>query len=203
MRFCCECGGPVARAVPQGDDRPRWVCQRCGAIHYENPKVVVGCLVEKQGALLMCRRGIEPRRGYWTVPAGFLELGEGLQSGALRETEEETGLQAAITAAFAYLDLPDIGQIYALFRALVVNEDNLGPTPESLELQWCRLDAIPWEELAFPVVRIALELYAEDRRRGQNRLHQGLLRRKAQGVRFSAGSHRLEEHRSWSLDAGL
>lgn len=198
MKFCSTCGGPLERAIPQGDDRPRAVCPRCGAIHYENPRTVVGCIVEHGERLLLCRRAIEPRRGDWTVPAGFLELDEGTSEGAARETWEEARARVDVYAPYATFDLPIIGQVYTLFRArLDAPEFEAGP--ESLEVELFDLDAIPWGELAFPVVHHALELYVADREAGVSRVHHGILRWRGEGSRFDAGSYQLESHITASL----
>ncbi|MCA8953477.1 MAG: NUDIX hydrolase, partial [Planctomycetes bacterium] len=149
MKFCSECGGQLEDGVPAGDDRTRRVCRDCAHVHYQNPLVVVGCLVEVDRELLLCRRAIEPAHGRWTMPAGFLELGESVTAGARRETLEEAGAEVEITAPHAYLDLTHIGQLYALFRARL-QRPGFAPGAESLE---CRLFAegeIPWRELAFP-----------------------------------------------------
>jgi ADP-ribose/FAD diphosphatase len=181
------------REVPEGDDRERAICSRCRWIHFENPKMVVGCLVEHERQLLLCRRSIEPGRGRWTVPAGFLELDEGLAEGALRETREEALARAEIIAPHATLDLPHIGQIYTLFRARLVDA-RFGAGHETLEAALFDLDALPWDELAFPVVHFALELLLEDRRRGCPRVHVAKLDWIGSGSRFDPGNYRLGDH---------
>jgi ADP-ribose pyrophosphatase YjhB (NUDIX family) len=174
MEHCSRCGQPVHKRVPEGEDRERHMCSSCGAIHYQNPKMVVGCIVEEDGRILLCKRAIEPRRGYWTVPAGFLELGESAMQGAIRETEEEARASVRIVAPYAHFDVPHIGQAYIIYRAALV-APGFGPGTESLEVKLVAPEEIPWAEIAFPVVRHSLELVLEDQRNGRYRSHQGVL----------------------------
>jgi ADP-ribose/FAD diphosphatase len=192
-RFCHHCATALEERVPPGDDRPRRVCPACGRVHYQNPLVVVGCIVERGDEVLLCRRAIEPAHGRWTMPAGFLELGEGLLAGARRETLEEAGADVEIVAPHAYLDLTHIGQVYALFRArLCAPLARHGP--ESLEVAFMGGEAIPWSELAFPAVHFALELLLEDRRLGVANLHTAALRWDGAGPRYAAASYSLVDH---------
>ncbi len=161
MKYCPVCGAEVAREVPEGDNRERWVCQRCDTVHYSNPKVVVGCVAERDGKILLCRRAIEPRYGYWTVPAGFLELGESLAAGAARETREEALAEIEIGHLFASIDVVDAGQVHVFFTGRLVG--GYGAGEESLESQLFAADEIPWDELAFQSGRYALKMYLEDR----------------------------------------
>ena len=160
MKFCTQCGGPVSKKIPQDDNRERYVCDDCGFIHYHNPNAVVGTLPYCGDKVLLCKRGIEPRKGLWTLPAGFLELGETLQEGALRETMEEAKLQVSDVKLFTILSVPHINQIYTFFTGKVVNDD-FGPTPESSEVELFKFDDIPWSELAFPTVIKTLKLFLE------------------------------------------
>ena len=198
MRYCSQCGAPVERRVPTNDDRPRAVCTSCATVHYENPRTVVGCVVEHEEKLLLCRRAIEPARGRWTVPAGFLELEESFVEGALRETFEEAEASVEVLAPHALLDLPHIGQNYALFRARL--SSGYGAGAESLETRLFALDELPWDELAFPVMHFALRLYVEDRRAGRHRMHLGIVRWKGQGHRFDVGSYELSGHLAVPVD---
>jgi ADP-ribose/FAD diphosphatase len=172
IKHCNNCGALVDVRIPPGEDRERFVCTECQMVHYQNPKLVVGTLVEHEGQLLICRRAISPRRDYWTLPAGFHELGESTMAGAIRETHEEAGALVTITAPFAHFDIPHIGQAYVFYRAVF---DSLGyhPGPESLEVKLIDPDDIPWKELAFDVVRVALELYVDDRKLGVTNFHGG------------------------------
>ncbi|MDR3322747.1 MAG: NUDIX hydrolase [Zoogloeaceae bacterium] len=165
MCYCPHCGHPVRHCVPAGDNRPRAVCDACGAIHYENPKLVLGCVAEWQGRVLLCRRAIAPRLGRWTLPAGFMENGESTQAAALRETLEEACAQVRIEALFALVDIPAISQTHLFYRGTLTDGQH-APGVESLETALWREEEIPWAELAFPSVRFCLERYFADRRRG-------------------------------------
>lgn len=164
MKFCSSCGGTVGLRVPTDDNRPRFVCDQCQVIHYQNPKIVAGCLAHWQDKVLLCRRAIEPRYGLWTLPAGFMENGETTQQAAQRETFEEARARVRIEALYTLFTLPHIDQVYMLFRAQLCDLDYAAGA-ESLEVTLFAEQDIPWEELAFPVVRETLCLYFEDRRR--------------------------------------
>jgi ADP-ribose pyrophosphatase YjhB (NUDIX family) len=170
MNLCGRCGAPVSRRIPPGDDRPRHVCDACAAIHYQNPKIVAGCVPEHAGRVLMCRRAIEPRHGYWTLPAGFMENGETTAAAAAREAHEEALARVEIGAMFCYLDLPRINQVHIFFLARLLNAD-WGAGAESLEVRLFEEEEIPWAELAFPSIEIALDRWMADRRRGTFGLH--------------------------------
>lgn len=163
MKYCSLCAAPIVHEVPPYDNRPRAVCSsgKCGHIHYRNPLVVTGCIVEHDGRILLCRRAIEPRAGFWTVPAGFLEIGESVRDGALRETLEESGIEAAICALHGIYDIPGAGQMHIIYRARMVG-GTAAPTTESTEVQWFARDAIPWDDMAFRVVVRALRSYCND-----------------------------------------
>ena len=165
MNYCSICSGKVILKVPEGDNRERYVCTNCGAIHYSNPNVVVGTLPTFEDKILLCKRAIEPRKGLWTLPAGFLEMGETLQEGALRETKEETNSTVKIDDIYFMFDIPQIGQFYVLYKASI-EENSYSPTTESLEVELFSYDEIPWDELAFPFVPIALEQFYEDLNEG-------------------------------------
>lgn len=172
MRYCSQCGAGVTLRVPEGDNMPRHVCAECGTIHYQNPKIVVGCLPEWEDRLLLCKRAIEPRYGLWTLPAGFMENGETVQQGAARETLEEAEARVEVGALYALFNLPHINQVYMLFRARMLTPE-FGPGSESLETELMRESEIPWEELAFPVIHESLRLYFRDRAAGQFPLRAG------------------------------
>ena len=192
-RHCPDCGSPCEARIPEDDHRPRAVCTSCGNIHYVNPKVVVGCIVEKAGELLLARRNIEPARGRWTFPAGYLETGESSFDGAARETLEETEARTRMLGLHAVLDIPHIGQVYTVFRAEMEGE-HFAPTPESTEVALVDPDRIPWDELAFPSVSTALRLWDEDRRSGRHRVHTGSVVWSGEGSRFDLARYRLEGH---------
>ncbi len=176
MKYCTECAAPLRLTVPEGEDRQRHVCTACGTIHYENPKIVTGTLPVHQGRVLLCRRAIEPRRGLWTAPAGFMENAETVQQGALRETREEANARVRIEALHAVYNLPHISQVYMLFRATLLDLD-FHPGPESLEVRLFEEAGIPWGDIAFPVIAEALKAYFEDLRAGHFRLHMGDIER--------------------------
>lgn len=170
MNFCSHCGAPVSLKVPAGDNLPRHVCEQCGTIHYQNPKVVVGALVEWEDSILMCRRAIEPRYGYWTLPAGFMENNETTEDAAQRETREEAGARIALGPMFTYVDLPHISQIHIIYRAQLLSLD-FQPGEESLEARLIRESDIPWADLAFRSIEYTLKCFFEDRQRGSFGLH--------------------------------
>lgn len=165
MNYCSACGQPVKIAVPEGDNRPRAVCTACDTIHYVNPKLVVGCVPELEGQILLCRRAIEPRLGFWTVPAGFMELGETLGEAAIRETWEEALARVELGPLFSVVDVVHAGQVHVFFKARLLQPE-FGAGSESLETRLFRPEEIPWSDLAFPSVRIALEQYLENGRSG-------------------------------------
>lgn len=166
MNFCSNCGSAqVALRVPEGDNRPRYVCGQCGAIHYQNPKIVVGCLPEWEGRVLMCRRAIEPRHGLWTLPAGFLENAETIAAGAERETLEEANARVRIGELYTVINLPNINQIYMMFRADLADLD-FGPGHESLDVRLFAEDEVPWEDIAFRTITRTLRNYFLDRKLG-------------------------------------
>jgi len=174
MKFCSNCGAPVTLKIPAGDSLPRHVCDACHTIHYQNPRMVVGCVVEWQSKILLCRRAIEPRYGMWTVPAGYMENGETTTQGALRETLEEARAQVEIGPLYALYNIPHINQVYLLFRAQLIQPD-IGAGAETLEVRLFAEDEIPWDQLAFATVRNTLTHYFSDRRRGKYSFHIGTI----------------------------
>jgi ADP-ribose pyrophosphatase YjhB (NUDIX family) len=146
------------RRIPEGDTREREVCSACGYVRYDNPKVVTGSLVINQGRVLLCRRAIEPRRGFWTLPAGYMELGESAEEAARREAREEAEADIAIERLFAVYSIPRIAQVQVMFLARLARP-HVAPGPESLEIGFFDLDEAPWGTLAFPSVRWALSQY--------------------------------------------
>jgi ADP-ribose pyrophosphatase YjhB (NUDIX family) len=172
VNFCSLCAAPVVVRIPDDDNRPRHVCTVCGEIHYINPKVVVGCLAEFGDRILMCRRAIEPRYGKWTLPAGFLECGETLEVGALRETMEEAGANVQLDGLYTMLSIPHASQIYVMFRATLA-EPVYSAGTESLEVALLSEAEIPWDEIAFSTIHRTLRHYFEDRRRGRFDVHVG------------------------------
>lgn len=170
MKFCSNCAAPLARRVPPGDSLPRWLCDACGTIHYENPKLVVGTVPEWNGRLLLCRRAIEPRYGYWTLPAGFMENDETAAEAARRETLEEAGAHIELESAFSLISVPRVNQVHLFYRARLVD---LGfkPGVESLEVALFDEAKIPWKEIAFRTVGLTLKHWFADRSRGSYGFH--------------------------------
>ena len=166
VNYCSACGKPVVRKVPPGDDRERFVCGHCGVIHYQNPKVVAGCLPICGDRVLLCQRGIEPRKGYWTLPAGFLEAGETIAAGAERETREEALAQVSIIGLYTVFNVPHISQVHMFFRA-TLDSGQFGVGAESLDARLVAEGDVPWDELAFPVVSRTLAHYFRDRGAGR------------------------------------
>ncbi|MCU0256857.1 MAG: NUDIX hydrolase [Vicinamibacterales bacterium] len=156
--------------VPEGDHRPRYVCTSCGTIHYQNPRIVAGCVPEHEGRILLCRRAIEPRRGYWTIPAGFMENGETTQDAARRESLEEALADVEIGSLLAVVHVLHANQVHVMFRARLPRPE-FGAGAESLESMLCTEEQIPWPEIAFRSVDFALRRYLEDRRAGVERHH--------------------------------
>jgi ADP-ribose pyrophosphatase YjhB (NUDIX family) len=170
MNFCSNCGSRVVLKVPEGDFLPRHVCPNCGTIHYLNPKIVVGSVPEYQGRILICRRGIEPRHGFWTIPAGFMENDETLEAGAAREAKEEARIQVEIGSLLLLANVTHARQVHVFFRSRMLTPD-FGVTHESLEVKLVEPGEIPWTELAFPSTEYALRRYVEDRAAGLERHH--------------------------------
>ena len=171
IRHCRQCGHLVDRRIPDdGDTRERAVCPACHTIHYENPLNVVGTVPVLGDLVLLCKRNIEPRWGKWTLPAGFMELGETTAQGAARETTEEAGAQFELEDLFTVMSVPRVGQVHLYYRARLTS-DRFEPGHETLEARLFREDEIPWEELAFRTVRETLMRYFEDRRRGHFGTH--------------------------------
>jgi ADP-ribose pyrophosphatase YjhB (NUDIX family) len=179
VKFCSVCGSPdLELRVPPGDTLPRHVCAQCHTIHYQNPKIVIGCLPEWDDRVLLCRRAIEPRLGLWTLPAGFLENGESLGAGAMRETLEEANARVDLGPLYALISLPQISQVYMMFRARLVDLD-FGPGDESLEVRLFDEAEVPWEEIAFRTIGRTLRRYFLDRRLGTFGVHVSTLERRA------------------------
>ncbi len=159
MKFCSTCGGAISYRVPDGDNRERAICDDCGTIHYRNPLVVVGCIVEHEGKIMLCKRSIEPRYGYWTIPAGFMELGESTAEGAARETLEEACAQVDMGPFFASVDVIRAGQVHIYFLAKL--NGDFGAGSETLETRLFAKDEIPWDDIAFASGKYALQKYFE------------------------------------------
>ncbi|GIL56244.1 hypothetical protein Vafri_11679 [Volvox africanus] len=192
--FCRVCGGRLAVSKPSGDKEWRHVCSNCGYVDYHNPKMVVGCVVEHQGKILLCRRAIEPCRGLWTLPAGFMELNESTAAGAARETWEEANAVVQVVAPYAHWDIPLIGQAYILFRAKLAPPYTFSSGPESLEVALFAPEDIPFREIAFSSVAVTLRLYCEDMRSGAFRLHHGVIEKRPGSLPNDPGAFQLRDH---------
>lgn len=168
--FCQHCGGRVAEQIPPGDNRPRSVCNSCGFIHYENPKNVVGCLLDWHGKVLLCRRAIEPRHGFWTLPAGFMENQESTLHGAAREAREEAHAECDDLRLFGVYNLPRISQVYLMFHGQL-RDGFARAGEETLDVRLFNERDIPWSELAFPVVTETLMRYFESHEQRIRRVH--------------------------------
>lgn len=165
QKFCSQCGTVLSHLIPPDDNRLRDVCDNCGAVHYQNPRNVVGVLPIWGDKILLCRRAIEPRYNKWTLPAGFMELGETTAQGAMRETQEEAGAQIELGPLYTIIDVPHAEQVHFFYLAKVLSPD-LYPGPESLEAAFFALADIPWKQLAFRTVMSTLEHYAVDSETG-------------------------------------
>ena len=185
MKFCSQCGSPVSHKIPEGDNLPRYVCDRCQTIHYQNPRFIAGCVAEWQDRILLCKRAIEPRYGLWTLPAGFMENGETCIEGAARETLEEANAELCDLSLFCMFSIPHISQVYMMYRGHLA-DGQARPGAESLEIALFDESSIPWQQLAFPVMTETLKLYFADRLRGRFQVHNGeIVRNSDQTIRVS------------------
>lgn len=172
MNFCSNCGDEVSLIIPDGDNRHRHVCAGCQTIHYENPKIVTGCIAQWQDQILLCKRAIEPRHGLWTLPAGFMENGETNMQGAARETAEEANAQVDNMQLFCVFSIAHISQVYTMYRGdLIAGEAS--PGIESLEVALVKESDVPWKNIAFHVVAETLKLYYQDKKQGVFKTHYG------------------------------
>lgn len=172
MKFCPNCGAPLVLKIPAGDTLPRHVCEACSTVHYQNPKMVIGCIPEWGDRILLCKRAIEPRHGKWTLPAGFMENGETTAEAALRETLEEANARVELADIYSVFSVRHVNQVHIFYRARLLDLD-FGPGTESLEVGLFQEDAVPWDEIAFRTVSTTLRHFYEDRRNGGFRVHSG------------------------------
>ncbi len=186
MNFCSECGERVEKKIPDDDNRERHVCPACDTIHYLNPKIVTGCLPVWHDRILLCKRAIQPRLGYWTLPAGFMELDETSLQGAKRETWEEATANVEIEGLYCVFNLPHVNQVYMMFRSRLLNLD-FRPGEESEAVQLFREDEIPWDELAFSTIRQTLIYYFADRQTRKYPLRTGDIEKTVSGFTFHPG----------------
>ena len=165
MNYCSNCGKSVISRIPPGEDRPRFICESCGTIHYQNPKVVVGSIPEMGEKILLCRRAIEPCYGKWTLPAGYLENGETVAEGAKREALEEACAKIERLSPYALFNISSVNQIYLMFRARL-RDETFEPGAESIEVKLFAEEEIPWDQIAFMVIKETLKKYFRDRMQG-------------------------------------
>jgi ADP-ribose pyrophosphatase YjhB (NUDIX family) len=170
MKFCPNCAAPIIKRVPPGDSVLRDLCDACGSVHYQNPKLVVGCVPEWEGRILLCRRAIEPRYGYWTLPAGFMENGESAGEGAARETLEEAGARVSLLAPFSMISVPYVNQVHLFFRARLLDLE-FKPGEESLEAALFEETVVPWKDIAFRTVGLTLKHWFADHARKSYGFH--------------------------------
>tara|TARA_E500000331_G_scaffold340739_1_gene372354 strand:+ start:225 stop:758 length:534 start_codon:yes stop_codon:yes gene_type:complete len=174
MKYCSECGAPTENRIPPADNRLRAICTSCFKIHYVNPKVVVGSLSTWEDKILLCKRAIEPRKGFWTLPAGFMELGESTSEGARRETIEESGADIELDSLFAVFDIPTVNQVHIFYLAKM-NSSNLNPGIESFEAKLFSENEIPWPDLSFTSVHKVLELFFAGSNQNLSDVHTALI----------------------------
>ena len=170
MNFCSNCGAAVELRIPPGDTLPRYVCRQCTTVHYQNPKLVVGALAQWEDRILLCRRAIEPRHGFWTLPAGFMENDETTAQAAARETAEEARARIEVGELYTMIDVPYISQVHLVYRARLLDLD-FSAGEESLEVALLSEDEIPWDQIAFRTIGMTLRYFFEDRRRGNWPFH--------------------------------
>jgi ADP-ribose pyrophosphatase YjhB (NUDIX family) len=183
MNFCSECGGEIELKIPDDDNRHRHVCIRCNKIHYKNPKIVAGCIPGWGDQVLLCKRAIEPQYGLWTLPAGFMENGETSIEAAIRETREEANAPVKVLDLYMVINLPHVNQVYMMYRSSLETK-TFSSGQESLEVDLYGESDIPWELLAFPVIRETLRHYYRDKAKGVFRIRTGEIIRQTGGYQF-------------------
>ncbi|MCG8379887.1 MAG: NUDIX hydrolase [Proteobacteria bacterium] len=172
MKYCCYCSAELIYEIPDDDNRYRYICRSCETVHYQNPKIVAGSIPVWEDQILLCKRAIEPRYGYWTLPAGFMELGETSLEAAIRETLEEANAKIEVEDLYAIFNLPYVDQVYMMFKSRLVDLD-FSPGEETQEVKLFDEGNIPWNEIAFTTVKQTLKFYFEDRNNGNFRQHTG------------------------------
>ena len=177
MNFCSNCGQQISFGKVPDDEKERYHCKNCSSIHYQNPKIIVGTLPHWEDKILLCKRAIEPRKNLWTLPAGFLENGERIEDGGIRETVEEANADIKIGRLFSVYSLPDVGQVYCIFLADLVNL-NFHPGHESLEVELFKKEDLPWKEIAFSAIKFTLEKFVYANDGANHEVHLGALNKK-------------------------
>lgn len=183
MNFCSHCGESVTLKVPLGDNRQRFVCGSCHTIHYQNPKIVAGCIPVWEHSVLLCRRSIEPRYGLWTLPAGFMENSETALEAAKRETLEEANARVDVIELYTLINLPHVSQVYMMFRSHLVDLEYTAGE-ETSEVKLFAEHEIPWREIAFKTIEQTLQFYFSDRDEGRFRFHMGDIVRRSEETGF-------------------
>ena len=171
MKYCPSCAGEIELSTPEGDHLPRHTCTLCGTIHYQNPKIVSGCLPFYEDKVLLCKRAIEPRKGFWTLPAGFMENNESTEDGALRETREEANAEVTLLHLYTLTSIVHVNQVQFLYLA-EMNSKTFSPSIESEEVRLFSEEEIPWDHLAFQTINNALKYYFSDRKKQHYPLRQ-------------------------------
>ncbi|KAG8367946.1 hypothetical protein BUALT_Bualt16G0125500 [Buddleja alternifolia] len=193
INFCQWCGGATKHEIPDGEEKTRAICTGCGKIAYENPKMVVGCLIEHENKILLCKRKIQPSYGLWTLPAGYMEIGESASEGAIRETWEEANAEVEVLSPFTQLDIPLIGQTYVIFLAKL-KRPHFSPGPESSECELFALEDIPFDSLAFSSMLVTLKLYIEDKTVGKPKFHYGIINKRPGTSPSDIHAYTLDHH---------
>ena len=185
MKYCSQCGSTLVVKIPPDDNRLRHVCDQCGTVHYVNPKIVAGCIPVYEEKILLCKRAIEPRKGYWTLPGGFMEMDETSLDAAIRETREEANTRVEVIELYNVFNLPHVNQVYMMYRARLLDMD-FSPGEETLETTLFTEQDVPWDRLAFSTIRQTLKFYFQDRKTGIYQLHSGDIIREGGRSRFRA-----------------
>lgn len=172
MKYCSECGAHVLKRTPANDNVERFICERCDRVFYENPTIIAGCLAEWEGKILLCKRAIEPRAGSWTIPAGFMEIGESVELAAARETLEETGATVEVEALYSVFHVAPTNQVYIVYRGRMLSPEVLAG-PESAEVRLFEASQIPWDELFYPAIRDILKRFVQEFTEGQFGIYMG------------------------------
>lgn len=175
MNYCSSCAAPLHLGIPEGDHLPRHICDACGTIHYQNPRVITGCLPVFEDKVLLCKRAIEPRKGYWTLPAGFMENDESTTEGAIRETMEEANAHVIISHLYTLTSIVHVNQVQMIYLAQM-EKPEFAKSSESLEVRLFEESEIPWDQLAFPTIKNALNYYFNDRKTGEFPLREIILK---------------------------
>ncbi|KAK6126853.1 hypothetical protein DH2020_039414 [Rehmannia glutinosa] len=193
INFCQSCGGATKHEIPDGEEKARAICTRCGKITYENPKMVVGCLIEHDNKILLCKRKIQPSYGLWTLPAGYMEIGESAAEGAIRETWEEANAEVEVQSPFAQLDIPLIGQTYMIFLAKL-KRPHFSPGPESSECELFALEDIPFDSLAFRQCCYIVVIVLQDIKVGRPKFHYGIINKRPGTSPSEIHAYTLDHH---------